>query len=129
MVEQNERRMDRLFAEFKAGGITRRQFLDRAGALGMALPLAAFVVNSVRPSGAAAQAAPGIAPDAGMEGRTRGQGGELKLIQWQAPTLLNPHVATGTKDVLAACLVVEPLMNYLPDGTVIPRLVEQVPTV
>ena len=141
MVEQNERRFGRLFEEFKAGGITRRQFLERAGALGMSLPLAAFVANSVRPRSAEAgtgwghgsvasyaQAAANVAPDAGMEGRTRGQGGELKLIQWQAPTLLNPHVATGTKDALAGCLVVEPLMNYLPDGTVIPRLVEEVPS-
>ncbi len=129
MAEQNERRFGRLFEEFKTGGITRRQFLERTGALGMSLPLAAFVANTARPRSAAAlQAAPGVAPDAGMEGRTRGQGGELKLIQWQAPTLLNPHVATGTKDALAGCLVVEPLMNYLPDGSVIPRLVEEVPS-
>src|SRR5215207_3333715 len=141
MAEQNERRFSRLFEEFKAGGVTRRQFLERAAALGMSLPLAAFVANSVRPRSAAAgngwghksvaslaQAAPGVAPGAGREGRTRGQGGELKLIQWQGPTLLNPHVATGTKDALAGCLVVEPLMNYLPDGSVIPRLVEEVPS-
>ncbi len=42
---------------------------------------------------------------------------------------MNPHVSSGTKDFYAAQLVLEPMMNYLPDGTVIPNLVEQVPTV
>ncbi len=69
------------------------------------------------------------APAVGTEGKTRGQDGELRLLQWQAPTLLNPHVATGTKDYLAACIVVEPLMNYLPDGSIIPNLVTEVPTI
>src|SRR2546428_12471733 len=28
----------------------------------------------------------------------RGAGGELKILYWQAPTILNAHQATGTKD-------------------------------
>ena len=123
------RKFGHLFDEFKAGGITRRQFLERAGALGIGLPVAMFVANSVRVTGVAAQDAAAAPPSAGMEGRTRGEGGELKLLLWQAPTTLNPHVSTGTKDFYAATLVLEPLMNYLPDGTLIPTLVEQVPTV
>ena len=51
--------------------------------------------------GVAAQGAAGP-PAEGMDGRTRGEGGELKLIQWQAPSMLSPHVSTGTKDYLAA---------------------------
>ena len=78
--------------------------------------------------GVAAQAASGP-PAVGMDGRTRGEGGELKLIQWQAPSMLSPHVSTGEKDYLAAQLVVEPLMHYLPDGTLIPNLITEVPTV
>ena len=57
------------------------------------------------------------------------EGGELKLIQWQAPSMLSPHVSTGEKDYLAGQLVVEPLMHYLPDGSLIPNLVTEVPTV
>ncbi len=34
------RKFGHLFDEFKAGGITRRQFLERAGALGVGLPVA-----------------------------------------------------------------------------------------
>jgi peptide/nickel transport system substrate-binding protein len=130
-------RFQSLVDEFKAGGITRREFIERALALGVGFSVAAFVAN-------AASAAPGRPragwavvnqdgtagpPAVGMEGRTRGEGEELRLLQWQAPTILFPHVATGTKDFLAGCLMLEPLMNYLPDGSIIPRLVEQVPTV
>ncbi len=78
--------------------------------------------------GVAAQGAAGP-PAEGMDGRTRGEGGELKLIQWQAPSMLSPHVSTGEKDYLAAQLIVEPLMHYLPDGTLIPNLITEVPTV
>ncbi len=123
------RKFGHLFDEFRAGGITRRQFLERAGALGVGLPVAMYVANSIRVSGVAAQGTAPAPPSAGTEGRTRGEGGELKLLLWQAPTTLNPHVSSGTKDFYAAMLVLEPLMNYLPDSTVIPTLVEQVPSV
>ncbi len=39
----------------------------------------------------------------------RGEGGNLRLLWWQAPTILNLHLAAGTKDFDAARLVVEPL--------------------
>jgi peptide/nickel transport system substrate-binding protein len=64
-----------------------------------------------------------------MEGRTRGEGGELRLIQWQAPTTANAHTGTGTKDFLAGQLVQEPLLEYMPDGSIFARLVTEVPSV
>jgi peptide/nickel transport system substrate-binding protein len=67
--------------------------------------------------------------DAGTEGQTRGEGGELKLIQWQAPTMAAVHSAVGTKDYLAAQLVSEPLLEYLPDGSIFPVLAAEVPSV
>jgi peptide/nickel transport system substrate-binding protein len=126
-----------LFEEYKAGGITRRQFLGRAAALGVGASLATFVANSHRATGTPAQPRAGFArvhqaggpPAVGTEGRTRGAGGELRLLQWQAPTTANGHVATGTKDQLAASPVLEPLMNYMPDGSLIPKLITEVPTV
>ena len=78
--------------------------------------------------GVAAQGTAG-APAVGMDGRTRGEGGELKLIQWQAPSSLSPHVSTGTKESLAASPSSSHLMHYLPDGTLIPSLITEVPTV
>nr|MBA2370067.1 peptide ABC transporter substrate-binding protein [Chloroflexota bacterium] len=47
---------------------------------------------------------------------TRGQGGDLKILYWQAPTILNQHQSTGTKDSDAARLVLEPLASWDFDG-------------
>ncbi|HET7700206.1 MAG TPA: peptide ABC transporter substrate-binding protein [Candidatus Limnocylindria bacterium] len=58
----------------------------------------------------------------------RGQGGELKIIYWQAPTILNPHQAGGTKDNDASRLIVEPLASWGPDGKPVAILAAEVPT-
>ncbi len=66
------------------------------------------------------------APPTGGEA---GQGGELLLLQWQAATHLNPYTGTGTKDIQAASLVIEPLVEYNGDGEIVPSLVTEIPTV
>ena len=50
-------------------------------------------------------------------------------LWWQAPTLLNPHFATGTKDQDAARIFYEPLAGFDPDGNVTPVLAAEVPSV
>ena len=57
-----------------------------------------------------------------------GSGGEIILLQWQAPSQVNPLLSGGTKDALAGSLVIEPLALYDPDGTLVPRLVTEIPT-
>ena len=57
-----------------------------------------------------------------------GQGGELTLIMWQAPDTLNNYLSSGTKDTMGSSIVLEPLANFGPDTTVIPRLAAEVPT-
>ena len=129
-----------LYGELKAGKLSRRDFTTRALALGVGMPVIGFVLRAVPEAGAAPRrrnagfgvpAAQGAAarPAAGTEGKTRGQDGELRLIQWQAPTLLSPHVATGTKDYLASNLVLEPLMSYTQEGALLPTLIKEVPTI
>lgn len=115
-----------LFAELQAGKISRRSFLQRSAALGMATPIALFLLNGV-PNLAAAQATQGR-PASGTENQKRGEGGELKILQWQAPTVLTVHNATGSKDTEACALFMEPLMCYLPDGSTWPTLVKEVPS-
>src|SRR5207245_760429 len=56
-------------------------------------------------------------------------GGMLKLLWWQAPTILNPHLAQGTKDTDASTPVVEPLVWFGPDGKPVPALAAEIPTV
>jgi peptide/nickel transport system substrate-binding protein len=131
-----------LHKKLRTGDMTRREFTLRALALGVGMPIVSFILRAETASATTAGAplgrqigwgvaAQGVAgpPAEGMDGRTRGEGGELKIIQWQAPSMLSPHVSTGDKDYLAACLIMEPLMHYLPDGTLIPNLITEVPTV
>lgn len=76
-----------------------------------------------QPSATASAAATSAAPAA-----QRGQGGELKLLFIQGPTILNPHLAQGSKDHDAARPVLEPLAVMGPDGIPQPRLAVDVPT-
>ena len=58
----------------------------------------------------------------------RATDGTLNLLYWQAVTILNPYLSTGTKDFHAASMIVEPLVEYQPDGVIVPVLVTEVPT-
>jgi len=73
--------------------------------------------------GAVASAA--FAPAAFAE---RGSDGQVNIIYWQAPSIMNPFLSGGTKDVEAASLVIEPLARYNSSGEMVPFLVEEVPT-
>ena len=57
-----------------------------------------------------------------------GSGGELVLLQWQAPSQANGLLSNGTKDLLASSLVLEPLAEYGPDGSLIPALATEIPS-
>ena len=58
----------------------------------------------------------------------RGGDGEVRIIYWQAPSILNPYLSGGTKDVESSSMIVEPLARYDENGTLTPWLVEQIPT-
>jgi peptide/nickel transport system substrate-binding protein len=58
-----------------------------------------------------------------------GEGGNLLLLQWQAPSQANPYLSTGTKDIQAGSLVLEPLAEYNASGELVPALATEVPTV
>lgn len=59
----------------------------------------------------------------------RGRDGKLSLIYWQAPSILNPFLSAGTKDVKAASLMLEPLARYDEIGKMVPWLAADIPTV
>ncbi len=52
----------------------------------------------------------------------------LKLLYWQAPTILNPHLSVGYKDSEASRITLEPLASYDKNGQLIPFLAAEVPT-
>ena len=72
------------------------------------------------------EAAP--AEEEAMAESTAGQGGELLLLQWQAPSQANVLLSGGTKDALAASLTLEPLARFGPDGVMVPALAEFIPS-
>ena len=53
----------------------------------------------------------------------------LKLLYWQAPTILNPHLSTGFKDAEASRITLEPLASFNNEGELVPFLAGSVPTV
>jgi len=58
----------------------------------------------------------------------RGKGGTLRLMYWQAPTVVNPHLSVGTKDLSASRIVYEPLASFDKDGNLVPFLAAEIPT-
>ena len=75
------------------------------------------------------QAAPSPSSAAPSPTPARGAGGELKILYWQAVTVLNTHHAQGTKDYDGGRLVIEPLAAIGPDGKPVPVLASEIPTV
>jgi peptide/nickel transport system substrate-binding protein len=59
----------------------------------------------------------------------RGSDGTVNIIYWQAPSILNPFLSGGTKDVESASLVIEPLARYNETGEMVPFLASEIPTV
>lgn len=52
----------------------------------------------------------------------------LVLLFWQAVSIVNPYLSSGTKDFLAGSLALEPLANFTPAGELVPTLAVEVPT-
>jgi peptide/nickel transport system substrate-binding protein len=79
--------------------------------------------EAAAPEGEAAAATSDLPAEPG-----RGTDGPLSLVYWQEVSIMNPYLSTGTKDFHAASLVVEGLLEVRPDGTLIPGLATEVPT-
>jgi len=104
----------------KEGGLSRRSFIQKMAALGITAPIASLILawNDVAMANATLEYKPTKA----------GGGGPLKMLLWQAPTLLNPHFASGTKDQIASRVFYEPLAGWDKEGNLIPQLAAEVPT-
>lgn len=68
-------------------------------------------------------------PQTAQNQATTGDADTLRMLYWQAPTILNPHLATGFKDFDAARIVYEPLASYDQNDELIPFLAAEIPTV
>jgi peptide/nickel transport system substrate-binding protein len=118
----DERELRGLLGQVKAGRLSRRAFVTAMLGLGLTAPL----VSQMLAAAGVAQAQP---RSSGFTPTKRGGGGRLRLLWWQAPTLLNGHFGVGTKDQDASRVAGEPLVSFDPDGNFVPVLAAEVPTV
>ena len=118
----DEHALRNMIGEMKAGRLSRRAFVTTMIGLGLTAPLASQMLAAAGVAHAQPKA-PAFTPT------KRGGGGLLKTLWWQAPTLLNPHFATGTKDQDASRIFYEPLAAFDPDGNIVPVLASEVPSV
>ena len=58
----------------------------------------------------------------------KGGSGRLNLLNWQAATILNPHLAQGGKDFAASSIYLEPLADFDNDGNLVPKLAAEIPS-
>ena len=116
---------DRALSEWlrglRGGSLSRREFTRALLGLGLVPPLIAELPRPVRPADAQPRRT-GFTPS------RRGGGGDLKLLWWQAPTILNPHLAIGVKDGDGSRIFYEPLVSFDPDGNSVPVLAAELPT-
>jgi ABC-type transport system substrate-binding protein len=107
------------------GEASRRQFIRAMLGLGLSGPLIGDMLATYTP--AAAQGTGAAQPT--FTPTRRGGGGKLRLLFWEAPTILNDHVAAAGKDREASRIVYEPLISVDPEGQFIPILAEEIPSV
>jgi peptide/nickel transport system substrate-binding protein len=109
-----------LIADVKRGRLSRRTFLQKMIAVGLTAPMAGMMLSQ---SGVAMAAA-----EIPYKPTRAGGGGVLKLLYWQAVTLLNPHFAIGTKDQEGSRIFYEPLAGWDAEGNLIAALAAEIPS-
>lgn len=58
----------------------------------------------------------------------RGTDGDLRIIFWQAPSLMNPYLSGGIKEEISSSIILEPLARIDPDAQILPWLAETLPS-
>ena len=115
-----ERELRDLIADVKSGRLSRRAFVQQMTAVGLTAPMAGMMLSQ---SGVAMAAA-----EIPYKPTKAGGGGVLKLLYWQAVTLLNPHFAVGTKDQEGSRIFYEPLAGWDAEGNLVPALAAEIPS-
>ncbi|MCB0083171.1 MAG: peptide ABC transporter substrate-binding protein, partial [Caldilineaceae bacterium] len=94
--------------------------------------------TAAAPAGSGETASDGAADTAASGGEEAASSGAgigdrdpktLVILYWQAASLPGPYLSGGTKDQDAGAITLEPLANVAPDGTFVPKLATEIPTV
>ncbi len=110
-----------MIEDVRRGRVTRRHFVQTMIGLGLTAPMAGQMLASAGVAQAQTKSV--------FNPTKRGGGGALKVLWWQAATLLNPHFAVGTKDQDGSRIFYEPLAAFDPEGNLVPVLAAEVPSV
>src|SRR5262245_56168293 len=117
----HEHELQDLIARVKVGRTSRRALVRRIVGLGLTAPFATQLLT---------HAGLAQAPASSEYKPTKaGGGGPLKMLFWQAATLLNPHFAVGTKDQEGSRIFYEPLAAWDPEGDLAPILAAEIPDI
>jgi peptide/nickel transport system substrate-binding protein len=116
----DERELRGWIDRVRDGTISRRRFTRMMLGVGLTAPMVGQMLAAA--GVAQVQTRPTFVPSG------RGGGGALKILWWQAPTLLNPHFANGTKDQDGSRVFYEPLASFDPDGNLVPNLAAEIPS-
>jgi peptide/nickel transport system substrate-binding protein len=117
----DERGLRELIGAVQARRVSRRDFVRRMVGFGLTAPMAGQLLAHA----GLAQAPVGAA----YKPARAGGGGALRVLFWQAATLLNPHFATGSKDQEGARIFYETLTAWDPDGNLVPVLAAEIPDI
>jgi len=112
-----------LIGQVKRGQLSRRSFVQTMVGFGLTAPMAIGLLASAGVATAQPQSQP-----SGPTPTKRGGGGDLKILMWDAPTLLHPHFGRGLRDLTASRLFYEPLAAATPDGQFAPVLAAEIPS-
>src|SRR5215204_1490433 len=129
-----------LVEDYKAGRVSRRGFVSTLLAAGVGMPLIASILaacggDSKSSTSTSKESTPGsgvatTAPQAASQftPTKRGGGGTLKLFWWQAPSILNPHLSSGTKDRDGSSIFYERLVAFDNEANLVPNLASEIPS-
>src|SRR5437773_4684481 len=122
----DEQALRALIRDVEGGRLTRRQFVQSMAGLGLGAPMAVGMLG--RAGLASAQSRESAPAEGKLVPTARGGGGDLRVLMWDAPTMLHPHFGRGLRDITASRLFYEPLAAPAPDGTFVPVLAADIPT-
>ncbi|GAB4438031.1 MAG: peptide ABC transporter substrate-binding protein [Anaerolineae bacterium] len=105
--------------------------LTSVGLMAILLIMAAFLAACNAESLTYQQTTPTstpVEPTSTAEPTGRGSGETLKLLYWQAPSTLNPHLTSASQDWGASRITYEPLASFDKEGNLVPFLAAEIPS-
>lgn len=131
--------VEELVQQYKAGQVSRRDFVARLAGAGISAGLIFAILQACgggekRPA-AQQQQGPGAVVTTVPQARStftptrRGGGGTVRVLWWQAPSILNPHLSSGVKDRDGSRIFLEPLVAFDDSANLVPILAAEIPSV